>query len=555
MDDVWCNGNEESLVECSYTTQHNCGHSEDVGVICQGAEEDDGTPKTIEWGNFRLVLNPNSVTDWADESYTYAYRAEGRVEYFDGYEWGTVCDDIFDYNNNAAQVFCNSIGLPSSGAQVLSYYGGSYDHMGQGSIVMDDVSCNGDEWDLTACSYSSSHNCGHGEDVGVICEEGDYATTEETIEWGNFRLVVNPSNPGSYEGRAEYWNGYEWGTICDDIFDYNNNAATVFCSSLGLPSSGAEVISYYGGNTGHQGSGVIAMDDVSCIGDEADLTYCGYTTNHNCGHGEDVGVICMDSYATDEASPDWYTGYFALIVDPNWPTSYDEYGYVTEMSGRMEYYDGYSYGTVCDDYFDQDNNGAMAFCRGMGLPFDGAYYVPAWQAGSDDQTINMDDVQCEGWESDLTQCSWRSDHNCGHGEDAGVVCTGGYGYGDEEAAAADDADALYDASGYQRLVFYPGFTDMGRVEVWSDNNGWGTVCDDIFDYDDNASTVFCTALGFDYGRVVSYYGGSYNHEGSGSINMDDVSCTGSETSLFECSYSSDNNCSHGEDVGVACYFY
>lgn len=383
---------------------------------------------------------------------------------------------------------------------------------------MDDVQCEGYEYDLTECSYITSHNCGHGEDVGVICEEAEYTTGEETIESGLFRLVVNPNEPGSFEGRAEYFNGYEWGSICDDVFDYNNNAAQVFCYSLGLPSSGAQVLSYYGGNTGHQGTGVIAMDDVSCNGDEADLTWCGYTTNHNCGHSEDVGVICMDEYVDEtSAADDLYMGSFGLIVDPNWPVSYDENGWVAEISGRMEYYNGYSYGTVCDDLFDNNSNGAVVFCRSMGLPFAGAYYVPAWESGTGD--INLDNVECTGDEWELTECSYLNEHNCGHSEDAGVVCTGGYGYGDEAEAVEDEENALYSADGYSRLVLNPScdletieaFGPYGRVEVWSDSNGWGSVCDDAFDNNNNAADVMCQSLGYNYGFDLSYYGGDYNH--------------------------------------------
>lgn len=42
-----------------------------------------------------------------------------------------------------------------------------------------------------------------------------------------------------------------------------------------------------------QGSGPILMDDVQCIGTEQNITSCSFTSSHNCGHGEDVGVICI----------------------------------------------------------------------------------------------------------------------------------------------------------------------------------------------------------------------------------------------------------------------
>ena len=36
LDDVRCTGDELFLVNCTYTPFHNCQHSEDAGVSCQG---------------------------------------------------------------------------------------------------------------------------------------------------------------------------------------------------------------------------------------------------------------------------------------------------------------------------------------------------------------------------------------------------------------------------------------------------------------------------------------------------------------------------------------
>ena len=35
LDDVECRGNESRLTDCAYTRQHNCAHSEDVGIQCR----------------------------------------------------------------------------------------------------------------------------------------------------------------------------------------------------------------------------------------------------------------------------------------------------------------------------------------------------------------------------------------------------------------------------------------------------------------------------------------------------------------------------------------
>ncbi len=43
-------------------------------------------------------------------------------------------------------------------------------------------------------------------------------------------------------------------------------------------------------------------------------------------------------------------------------------------------------------------------------------------------------------------------------------------------------------------------------------------------------------------------------QGTGSIVLDDLACTGTETSLFDCPHSGigTHNCGHSEDVGVTC---
>ena len=90
----------------------------------------------------------------------------------------------------------------------------------------------------------------------------------------------------------------------------------------------------------------------------------------------------------------------------------------------------------------------------------------------------------------------------------------------------------------------------GRVEVYY-NNQWGTVCDD--GWDDTDAGVVCRQLGFGYSGTV--YSNAYFGQGSGSIWLDSVTCTGNESTLASCGHLGvgiTRSCSHYEDAGVRC---
>jgi len=59
-------------------------------------------------------------------------------------------------------------------------------------------------------------------------------------------------------------------------------------------------------------------------------------------------------------------------------------------------------------------------CFSYGVSYDNARY------GQGYGNIVIDELQCQGWESDLTQCSSRPwlTNDCSHSEDVGVSCHG-----------------------------------------------------------------------------------------------------------------------------------
>ena len=92
--------------------------------------------------------------------------------------------------------------------------------------------------------------------------------------------------------------------------------------------------------------------------------------------------------------------------------------------------------------------------------------------------------------------------------------------------------------------------ERGRVEVLV-NGKWGTVCDDSFDLQD--ANVICRMLGFPRALVARNRG--YYGYGTGKIWIDQLNCSGSENSIFDCDMSEFGNhdCEHREDAGVECY--
>ncbi|XP_051976517.1 deleted in malignant brain tumors 1 protein-like [Xyrauchen texanus] len=450
MADVSCVGNESTLSSCESSKWGvtDCDHSKDAGVICQLT--------TL----IRLVNGSTSCS--------------GRVEVLHDGQWGTVCDNGWDWND--ATVACREMGC----GDVIDTKSGAYFGQGSGPVWLSDLQCYNNQYSLRNCKSNGwgQNSCGHEKDAGVICKP--------SIK------LVNGFN--SCSGRVEVYHQWRWGTVCDKGWDPSD--AAVVCREMGCGDViEAKTGAYYG-----QGSGQIWMADVSCVGNESTLSSCGARKWEvtDCDHSKDAGVICQ-----------------SLIRLVNGSNS---------CSGRVEFLHDGRLGTVCDNGWDW--NDATVACREMGCgnvidKKSGAYF------GRGSGPVWFSDLKCYSSESTLSNCqsSGWSQNTCGHEKDAGVICQ-------------------------LKTKLVDGFSSCsGRVEVFY-NGQWGTVCDNGWDLSDAA--VVCKEMGC--GDVIEANSGAKFGQGSGQIWMANVSCAGDESTLSSCESRNwaVKDCDHSKDAGVVC---
>ncbi|KAM9292503.1 scavenger receptor cysteine-rich domain-containing protein SCART1-like [Morus bassanus] len=406
----------------------------------------------------------------------------GRVEVRDGNQWKTVCDS--DFGPKAAAVVCREL---QCGA-VLFIHGAAHFGKGDGPIWGRELQCVGDEALLASCPRGSPRDqpCTHANDASVTC-----------TQYTGFRLVNGST---ACDGRVEVQVLGAWGTLCASHWDLLD--AHVLCRHLDCGF--AESIP--GGGRFGRGTGPIWIDSFHCNGTEAHLGLCPVTAlgASPCSPENDAAVICSASATS-----------LRLVGGESW------------CDGRVEIYQGRTWGRVLDDQWDLEK--ANVVCRQLRCgEAEAAYDPPKPQRGTG--PVGLRGVRCAGHEARLTLCNTSLPENAlvaGIAEDVGVTCRG---------------------SQQVRLVNGSGRC-AGRVEIYHQGS-WGTICDDGWDLP--VAAVVCHQLGC--GGAVEAAVSARFGEGSGRIWLDGVSCSGAEGALWDCLAGSwgQHDCGHKEDAGVIC---
>ncbi|XP_045154434.1 CD5 antigen-like [Echinops telfairi] len=312
------------------------------------------------------------------------------------------------------------------------------------------------------------------------------------------RLV---SGPHRCEGRVEVEQNGQWGTLCDDGWNLKN--AAVLCRELGCGAakgtpSGLKYLPLADKNQD------IINQQITCSGMEASLAQCKLEELDYgiCTHEEDSGAACDQPVQ--------------LADGPN------------RCEGRVEVKHQGQWGSVCKAGWNL--HAAKVVCRQLGCGralLTQAYYNRAVQG---QWPIWLSWVSCSGEELTLQECSlspW-GESTCTHDQDTWVQCEGPF-----------------------ELRLEGGNHCAGRLEVLH-RGLWGSVCDD--DWGEKEDQVVCKQLGC--GKPVSRPSHAKKPfvPGAGQIWLDNVRCTGNETSLEQCQHRfwGYHDCTHKEDVAVIC---
>ncbi|XP_049330423.1 deleted in malignant brain tumors 1 protein-like isoform X21 [Astyanax mexicanus] len=371
-----CSGSEAHLRNCSSSQAVNCSSTVQLYITCSG------TSNTVH-SSIRLV---GSGVDCA-----------GRLEVFHSGSWGTVSDELWDIED--AQVVCRQLqcGVALSAPVPVPARFGS----GTGPIWLNEVECEGNEVSLWNCRYQlcGEDECGHKDDVGVVCSEYKEIRLTEGCE-GNLEV---------------YYNG-TWGNVC--VNGMTDETAKLICRELNCGRTGSESWS-----KARVESAPNWLDNVKCRKHDSTLWHCPSSSwgENRCDNRNEVACITCSENGNTLDLTNWLCDSSPHERPCSKHIPLRLRGGVGSCSGWLQVYHNKTWGSVCGDLWDIRD--AQVVCRQLGCG-------PALSAnrraadGSGGGTIWMNRVKCRGNEIHLWDCphSLKNHTDCSHS--AGVTCGG-----------------------------------------------------------------------------------------------------------------------------------
>uniref|UniRef100_A0A8B9H4B3 Deleted in malignant brain tumors 1 protein-like n=1 Tax=Astyanax mexicanus TaxID=7994 RepID=A0A8B9H4B3_ASTMX len=401
----------------------------------------------------------------------------------------------------------------------------------------------------------------------------------------NVRLV---GGTGSCSGRVEVYYRGQWGTVCDDDWDMRD--AAVVCRQMGC---GGALRAHSSAHFG-KGTGLTLMDNVGCSGNESSIRECRHNGfgKHDCNHGEDAGVTCSDDIRLmngggfcDGRVEIYHNGEWGTVCGDNWDMKDAEVvcrkmGCGRALSITHSAHFGEGNGPVLlDDVGCAGHESSLTSCshRGLGITNCG-HSEDAGVICSDvlqSPILTLISPNSTVWSQETLQFRCTAPHSASIFLDFSL-CKDGKLVKSQKAQSSTTFTVTVDTShqgqyscNYSNFIIPSSRSNSinitvadlnvrlingtgscsGRVEVYY-RGRWGTVCDDDFGINDAA--VVCRQMGC--GGALSVHSSADFGKGTGSILLDNVRCSGSESSITECRHNGfgRHDCNHGEDAGVTC---
>ncbi|KAH3837828.1 hypothetical protein DPMN_111229 [Dreissena polymorpha] len=516
----------------------------------------------------------------------------GTVEIKINNVWGTIYADELGYSE--ARVLCGMMNYRYR--YIYAGFG-----PGTGTIHMGSLRCTGSEKNINECVFTNETTWSYANDAGIIC--GDYGKVNIT----GVRLV---DGSGKSNGIVELLHGGVWRSLCGSLYQPDK-----LCSSLNMTYLSHRCCSKHEHRSGLIYSPRLWCYSTNTYIGECrydSYYYVRYLASGSCGgsnilvcsecpklnvsmgsivysdDGATATLLCNEGYFSNITSfrcqgGNWSDNNITCILSPPLNVTHVRLadGF-NSNAGRLEIAVKNAYGTVCAKDF-SFVDGDIA-CKSINMSYRVAAVYNVSYFGPGSGQIYIDQLDCTSSRNHIKDCYYRKTGICDHSNDVSLVCSECgkpvtvlddrmFQFNDSNVVMYGDCSFYKSYVGQLRAICDKGtWTTLGNCIEYSKPmnvqgvrlvNGrthaegrvemkvfatWGTVCSAHFGMKE--AEVVCRMMG--YLRAQSFTGIGSSGVGTGPIFIDKLNCGNDASHINDCEYTTYHNCSHDQDVSVAC---